>query len=171
METAVKIAKQRLSVLELAEQLGSVSEDCRRRGMDRTSFYEWKRRFQTHGLEGLKDLPPIHKSHPQTMKLEVEARIVELALAHPSYGCNKIEKLLSLEGPYVSNVTIQKILIEHSLGSRYDRWLALEKKSAEDGLELSSAQIAYIEKLNPQASESGMLRAPGQGNCFPLIHF
>jgi len=139
--------------------------------MDRTSFYEWKRRFQTHGLEGLKDLPPIHKSHPQTMKLEVEARIVELALAHPSYGCNKIEKLLSLEGPYVSNVTIQKILIEHDHGSRYDRWLALEKKSAEDGLELSSAQIAYIEKLNPQASESGMLRAPGQGNCFPLIHF
>jgi len=78
--------------------------------MDRTSFYEWKRRFQTHGLEGLKDLPPIHKSHPQTVKPEVQARIVELALAHPSYGCNKIEKLLSFEGPYVSNVTIQKIL-------------------------------------------------------------
>jgi hypothetical protein len=30
--------------------------------MDRTSFYEWKMRFQTHGLDGLKDLPPIPKS-------------------------------------------------------------------------------------------------------------
>ena len=65
-DPATKLAHQRLSVLQLAEALGSVSEACRRSGMDRTSFYEWKRRFQTHGLAGLKDLPPVHKSHPQT---------------------------------------------------------------------------------------------------------
>jgi transposase InsO family protein len=153
MDAEVKVAKQRLSVLELAEKLGSVSEACRRRGMDRSSFYDWKRRFQTHGLEGLKDLPPIAKSHPQAVPEEVEARIVDLALSHPSYGCNKIEKLLSLEGPYVSNVTIQKILIDHGLGSRYDRWMALEKKSAEDGIDLSAEQVAYIERLNPSFRE------------------
>jgi hypothetical protein len=34
--------------------------------VSRTRFYEYKRRFQTHGLEGLKDLPPIAKSHPIT---------------------------------------------------------------------------------------------------------
>jgi transposase-like protein len=51
-----KLARQRLSVLQLAQALGSVSAACRRAGMDRTSFYEWKRRFQTHGLEGLKSL-------------------------------------------------------------------------------------------------------------------
>ena len=137
MEAEVKVAKQRLSVLELAEKLGNVSEACRRRGMDRASFYEWKRRFQTQGLEWLKELPPIAKSHPQAVPPETEQRIIELALGHPSYGCNKVEKLLSLDGPYVSNVTIQKILIEHNLGSRYERWLALEKRSADDGIELS----------------------------------
>jgi transcriptional regulator of acetoin/glycerol metabolism len=51
---ATKVAEHRLSVLELARELGNVAEACRRRGMDRTSFYEWKRRFQTHGFEGLK---------------------------------------------------------------------------------------------------------------------
>jgi hypothetical protein len=55
-----KLAQQRLSVLELAKELGNVAEACRQRGLDRTSFYEWKRRFQTQGFEGLKDLPPIH---------------------------------------------------------------------------------------------------------------
>jgi len=30
--------------------------------------HRWKRRFQTHGLEGLKDFPSIHKTHPQTTK-------------------------------------------------------------------------------------------------------
>jgi hypothetical protein len=70
-----------------------------------------------------------------------------------SYGCNKIEKLLSLEGPYVSNVTIQKILIDLGLGSRYDRWMALERKSVEEGIALSGEQVAHIEKLNPSFKE------------------
>ena len=65
-DPAIKVAHQRLSVLQLAEMLGNVSVACKQMGMDRTSFYEWKRRFQTHGLEGLKDMPPIHLSHPQT---------------------------------------------------------------------------------------------------------
>lgn len=59
-----KFTQQRLSVIELARELGNVAEACRQRGLDRTSFYEWKRRLQTQGFEGLKDLPPIHKSHP-----------------------------------------------------------------------------------------------------------
>src|SRR4051794_3773045 len=65
-DPATKVAWQRLSVLQLAQELGSVSKACRQARMDRTSFYEWKRRFQTHGLAGLKDLPPLPKSHPAT---------------------------------------------------------------------------------------------------------
>jgi len=67
----LKLAKHRLSALQLAEALGNVSEACRRRGISQTQFYEYKRRFQAHGLEGLKDLPPIHKFHPQTTPPEV----------------------------------------------------------------------------------------------------
>jgi hypothetical protein len=45
-----KVTESRLSVLELEKELGNVVEACRQRGLDRTSFGEWKRRFQTHGL-------------------------------------------------------------------------------------------------------------------------
>ncbi len=61
-----KLACQWLSVLELAEQLVNVREACRQRRGSRAQFYEYKRRFQTHGIEGLKGLPPIHKTYPQT---------------------------------------------------------------------------------------------------------
>jgi transposase-like protein len=94
-DPAVKLARKRLSVLELAQELGSVSKACKQAGMDRTSFYEWKRRFQTHGLEGLKDLPPVHKSHPQTTPEHVQERIVELALSNPTRGCNYLSSLLA----------------------------------------------------------------------------
>jgi len=56
MLAEVKLAYQRLSILELAEALGDVSEVCRQRGMTRTQFYEYKKRFHERGLEGLKGL-------------------------------------------------------------------------------------------------------------------
>ncbi len=39
MGAAEQIARQRLSVLQLAEALGGVSEACRQRGMKRTILY------------------------------------------------------------------------------------------------------------------------------------
>lgn len=39
---------------------------------------------------------------------EVVARIEELALAHPAYGCNRIEALLALEGRRVSADTFPR---------------------------------------------------------------
>lgn len=117
-------------MLELAQELGNVAEACRQRGLDRTSFYEWKRRFQTQGFVGLKDLPPIHRSHPQTTPEPVVERIRALALEHPAYGCNRHEATLALEGVRVSAITIQKILNDNGLGTRIDRWLALETAHA-----------------------------------------
>ncbi len=78
MNAESKIAKHRLSVLELTAELGSVSEACRRPGITRTQFYEYKHRFQVQGFERLKDLPPIHKSHPQTTPPDVVEKVVAL---------------------------------------------------------------------------------------------
>jgi len=116
---------------------------------DRTSFYEWKRRFQTQGFEGLKDLPTIHKSHPQTTPPETVEKIKALALKHPAYGCNRHEAMLALEGIRVSSITIQKILHEHDLGTKIDRWLVLEAQNAEKAIEITPEQAAFLEKLNP----------------------
>jgi transposase-like protein len=148
-DTNEELAHRRLTVLELAERLGNVAEACRRGGVERTSFYDWKRRFQTHGLDGLKDLPPVAKSHPMTTPPEVAARIEGLALEHPAYGCNRIEAMLALEGRRVSAITVQKILNDKGLGSRHERWLALERQDAERVVELTAEQAAFLEKLNP----------------------
>ena len=137
-------------MLELAEALGNVSEACRRRGISRTQFYEYKRRFQTHGMEGLKDLPPVHKSHPMATPKEAQEKILALSLAHPAWGCNRISDQLKLEGVSVSAPTVQNILNRSGFGSRYERWLKLEEKTAEREIELLSAeQVAFIEKHNP----------------------
>jgi len=144
-----KLAHQRLSVLQLAEALGNVSVACRQRGMTRTQFYDYKRRFELQGLEGLKDLPPIHKSHPQTTLPEVVERIVALSLAHPAWGCVRLSEHLKLDGVSVSSPTIQNILIKHGMASKFDRLLKLQEQIATEPFELSAEQIVQIEKVNP----------------------
>ena len=135
LNSEVKIVRQRLNVLELAEALGNVSEACRQRGVSRTQFYEYKRRFQTHGLEGLRDLPPIHPSHPLTTPVEVE------------------ERILALEGISVSAPMIQRILNDHEMGTRFHRWLRLKQQQAGQAIELNTEEVQFIEKQNPAFRE------------------
>jgi transposase InsO family protein len=75
-------------------------------------------------------------------------RIRDLALAHPDYGCNQHEAMLALEGIRVSAITIQEILNENDLGTKVERWLALEARNAEQVLEITPQQAAFLEKLN-----------------------
>lgn len=139
----------RYAVLQLAEALGNVSEACRRAGMDRTSFYEWRRRFQTHGLDGLKNLPPIHKHHPHATVPQVVERILALSLDHPHWGCARIASHLKSQGVSISSPTIQNILIKNGLGSKHERFLRLEEKHLSDGYSLSTDQLRCIENANP----------------------
>jgi hypothetical protein len=149
MNPQERIARHRLSVLELAEALQSVSAACRQRGMTRTQFYDYKRRFELQGLEGLKDLPPIHKSHPQTTPPETVERILALSLAHPAWGCCRLEAHLKLDGVSVSSPTIQSILIKHELGTRFQRLLKLEAQAAEEGFELAPDQVRATREGQP----------------------
>lgn len=149
MNAEDKIALHKLSVLELAQSLGNVSQACKQRGVSRTQFYEYKRRFQTHGLEGLKDLPPIHKSHPMTTPPEVVKRILEVSLEHPGWGCVKLSSMLKLGDINVSSPTIQNILIKNNMGSKYERLLKLEEQASKKVIQLTPEQVAQIEKNNP----------------------
>ena len=55
MTTQDKIARAKLSILELAEYLKNVSQACRINGVSRQHFYDIKKAYDEHGIEGLKD--------------------------------------------------------------------------------------------------------------------
>lgn len=171
MKAETKIMHQRLEALKLAEELGNVSRVCRERGISPTQFYEYRKRFKEQGFEGLRDLPPIHKTHPQTTSPEVEKRILELVAQHPQKGCGHIEHLLKLEGKNCSKPTIQKIMERHGLGSRYQRLLKLEEEHLTQGKQLSEEQLQSIEKANPCFKERHVeSKAPGYLLCQDTLY-
>ena len=94
--------------------------------------------------------------------VEVVERIQELALAHPAYGCNKVEALLALEGRRVSAITVQKILNDKGLGTRHERWLALERQNAALAIELTPATSTA--SISPDANM-------GSAECAAVMPF
>jgi transposase len=165
MNAADRIARERLAVLQLAERLGNAAEACRRSGVDRTSFYEWKRRFARDGIAGLRNRPSAHRSHPQTTPADVSRQIVTFALANPASGCDRIATALASRGVEISAVTIQKILHKGGLGTSERRAAALEAQYA-CGKKLSAAQTAFLEDVNPSFRERSTINArPGELLC------
>jgi Helix-turn-helix domain len=66
MTTEQNVARRKLSLLELASDLGNVSKACRVMGYSRQQFYEIRRNFQTYGADGLIDACPAPKSRIRT---------------------------------------------------------------------------------------------------------
>ena len=50
----------------------------------------------------------------------------------------------------MSYPTEQKVLNRHGMGTWYERWLRLEGKTQEEGIELNGAQLKFLEKQPPQ---------------------
>ena len=106
MTAKSKLAQKRLTLLQLAEKLGNVSKACQMHKVSRSQFYEYKRAFQQHGLDGLIDKPPIPGSHPNELTDETKQKIIDLSLKHPVFGQQRIADQLSLEGVSVSATAV-----------------------------------------------------------------
>ncbi len=104
MTTKNKVARRKLSLLELAKGLDNVSRACKVMGYSRQQFYEIRRNFQTYGAEGLIDrLPGPRGPHPNRVAAQSEAAILEHALQHPCHGALRVEQELRLQGIQVSS--------------------------------------------------------------------
>jgi transposase len=149
MTAEMKIAHTRMTLLQLAERLRNVSEACRRRGISRSQFYEYKRAFQEKGLDGLKDQLPIPKSFPNEMPAEVKEKVITISIEHPAWGPLKVSDNLRLEGVSVSPSTVRNIWVKEGLETKYKRILRFEEERNGTDIELTEEQIRLLEKANP----------------------
>ena len=123
MTTDKKVARRKLSLLELASDLGNVSKACRMIGYSRQQFYEIRRNFQTYGAEGLLDrLPGAKGPHPNRVATEIEMAILDHALAHPCHGPMRVAHELMLRGIQVSSGGVRGVWQRGPSGGLQSQW-------------------------------------------------
>jgi hypothetical protein len=95
MTTGNKIARRKLSLLELAQEMNNVSKACKLMGYSRQPFYEIRRNYQTYGVQGLIDRPPGPKGpHPKRVEEQVEQAILDYSLKFPTHGSLRVAQQL-----------------------------------------------------------------------------
>jgi len=125
------IHSQRLRVLRDAERLGNVSEACRRHGMSRTLFYRLRRRLEQYGPDGVHPKRrQARRGRPPAVSVQLERRVIALALAWPTCGPQWYSDALAREGVTLAATTIWRLLRRQQLGSRRARLAVLERASA-----------------------------------------
>jgi transposase InsO family protein len=166
-----KIARRKLSLLELASDLSNVSRACKLMGYSRQQFYEIRRNFQTYGAEGLIDrLPGARGPHPNRVSAEIEQAVLDHALVHPCHGAVRVEQELRLKGVQVSSGGVRGVWQRHGLLTKHERLLRLEKATAERKIELSEEQTRLLERFSPEFRERH-IEAPHTGSLVAVDTF
>lgn len=154
MTTHEKVARRKLSLLELAKDLGNVSKACKVMGYSRQQFYEIRRNYQTFGADGLLDkLPGCKGPHPNRLPAEIEQAILDHSLQFPSHGPVRVAHELALLGITVSSGGVRGVWSRHDLLSKHDRLLRLEQAHRETAFELSDQQVRLLERFSPEFRE------------------
>lgn len=154
MTTIEKVARRKLSLLELATDMQNVSKACRLMGYSRQQFYEIRRTYQTHGAAGLADrLPGPKGPHPNRVSEELEKAVLEHCLAFPTQGCLRLAQELALKGLQISSTGVRGVWSRHGLLSKHERLLRLERSVREEKLSLTDEQVKLLERFSPEFRE------------------
>jgi transposase InsO family protein len=154
MTTEQKIIRNKMSLLELAEYLENVSEACRVMGVSRQHFYDIKKAYSEHGLEGLKEKSRRKPCIKNRVAPEVEKTVVALALEYPAYGQVRAANELRRRGTLISAGGVRSIWMRHGLQIFRQRLARLEEKAAAEGIVFTEAQIAALEAARSKRADS-----------------
>lgn len=167
MTNEQKVIKNKLGLLKLAQTRGNVSQACKVIGFSRDSFYRFRDLYDQGGEAALQEISRKKPVLQNRIDPEIEAAVLDFALAKPSYGQHRVSNELRKQGIFVSGGGVRSIWLRHDLQTFDRRLKALAAKVAQDGLILTEDQLQALERARCEKQAHGEIETehPGYLGC------
>lgn len=145
MNTTQKLIKNKMGLLNLAEELGNVSKACKIMGYSRDTFYRYRELVDDGGFDNLIEKTRKKPNLKNRIDPNTEKAVIDFATEFPAFGQTRASNELRKRGVFLSPAGVRCIWLRSDLETIKKRLNALERKSAEEGLVLTEAQVIALE--------------------------
>ena len=165
MNNQDRLIDAKISILQLAEKLDSISQACKAAGIARSSFYEIKKAYEQFGRDGLVPKPKRKPQMPNEFTEEIVDKILAMTRRFPSYSYTRVAGQLQLEGISVSPGGVRKVWERRGLVKKLSRYLWLDREVSEGrGImtELAIKAVQRLKRLEQASDQHVEANQPGE---------
>ena len=157
------IIKHKIGLLNLADELGNVSQACRIMGLSRDTFYRYKAAVDDGGVDALIDRDRRQPNLKNRVDEQTEAAVLAYAIEEPAHGQVRASNELRKRGVFISPSGVRCVWLRHQLARFKDRLRALEEKMAKESLILTESQIQALERKKQDDEACGEIETAHPG--------
>jgi len=132
-------------------------------GFSRDTFYRYQAARDAGGVEALFEVSRRKPNLKNRVEEATEAAVTAFAIEFPAYGQVRVSNELRKQGVFVSPSGVRSIWLRHGLASMKQRLTALEKKSAEEAIVLTEAQVQALERKKQDDEACGEIETHHPG--------